>query len=184
MKPEDSLDEAPVDESRGFYRRWSERKQEARHPVVQEETPTEEQTQPGDEDMPPIESLDEHSDYRGFLSPKVSEPLRQLALRKLFHGAAFNVCDGLDDYAEDFTKFEALGDVMTADLRHRLELEAKRKSTEEPEGEEGQAEEIAEQSDLSETVSADSASAAEPGPGEGKDLAHGEGAEAEQENRS
>lgn len=81
---------------------------------------------PTDADMPPIESLTPDSDYRGFLSAQVSESLRRAALRKLFHSAAFNVIDELDDYAEDFTRFQALGDIITADMRHRIEREARR----------------------------------------------------------
>lgn len=84
--------------------------------------------EPTDADMPPLESLDRDSDYTGFLSPRVSESLRRAALRKLFHGSAFNVIDELDDYAEDFTSFEALGDIITADMRHQLEVEAKKKA--------------------------------------------------------
>ena len=80
-----------------------------------------------DEDMPPLETLTEESDYTGFLSPKVSDELRKLALRKLFHGSQFNICDGLDDYDEDFTKFAKLGDVITAEMRQRAELEALKK---------------------------------------------------------
>ncbi|WP_025770872.1 DUF3306 domain-containing protein [Thioalkalivibrio sp. HK1] len=79
-----------------------------------------------DADMPPIETLDEHSDYSGFLSPGVSEELRRRALRKLFLSAAFNVRDGLDDYDDDFTSFEALGDMVTADMKHQMEVEAER----------------------------------------------------------
>ncbi|MES9942518.1 MAG: DUF3306 domain-containing protein [Candidatus Thiodiazotropha sp. 6PLUC2] len=129
-RDEKSLDEEKSNQGDGFYSRWSERKLASQQPLVAE-APTVEEPQPSDEDMPPLESLNEESDYSGFLSPKVSEQLRQLALRKLFHGAAFNVCDGLDDYAEDFTQFEALGDVITADLRHQMELEAERKREEE-----------------------------------------------------
>ena len=81
-----------------------------------------------DADMPPLESLSADSDFTGFLSPKVSESLRRAALRKLFHGEGFNVIDELDDYAEDFTTFEALGDIITADMRHRIELEAKKRA--------------------------------------------------------
>ncbi len=132
MKPEDSP-ETTVQSDEGFYRRWSEKKQAAQQPVVELEEPVDEEQQPSDADMPPLESLNEDSDYSGFLSPKVSEQLRQLALDKLFHSAAFNVCDGLDDYAEDFTSFEKLGNVMTADLRHRLEQEALKKQAEEDE---------------------------------------------------
>lgn len=80
-----------------------------------------------DEDMPELDSLDENSDYSGFLSPGVSEQLRKLALRKLFLGQCFNRCDGLDDYDEEFTSFEKLGDIVTADIRHQLEEQAKQK---------------------------------------------------------
>ena len=113
-----------------FLRRWSERKvrtRESAEPVPQAEPisppPAQELT---DADMPPLDSLDEHSDYRCFFSPKVSEALRRQALRKLFHSPRFNVTDGLDVYQEDYTCFAGLGDIITQDLRHQLEVEAKR----------------------------------------------------------
>ena len=80
-----------------------------------------------DEDMPPIDSLTPDSDYKGFLSPGVSEDLRRLALRKLFHGPEFNVMDGLDDYDGDYTSFAKLGDIITSEMRYRMEIEARRK---------------------------------------------------------
>ncbi len=122
------LDERQSKPDEPFLRRWSDRKLASRQPPAGQAETAAQPEPPCDEDMPPLESLNESSDYSGFLSPKVSEPLRKLALRKLFHGNDFNLCDGLDDYAEDFTKFEALGDVITADLRHRLELEAQREA--------------------------------------------------------
>ncbi|MEW8506829.1 MAG: DUF3306 domain-containing protein [Candidatus Thiodiazotropha sp.] len=125
MKSEDSP-EITAEQSGSFYNRWSERKQAARQLPQERDGEVAEELPPGDEDMPALESLDDSSDYSGFLSPRVSDELRQLALRKLFHSAAFNVCDGLDDYADDFTSFEKLGDIMTADLRHRLEQEARK----------------------------------------------------------
>lgn len=79
-----------------------------------------------DEDMPPLESLDENSDYSGFLSSGVTEGLRRRALRKLFSSAVFNVPDGLDDYDDDFTSFAALGDIVTSDMKHQAEMEAER----------------------------------------------------------
>jgi hypothetical protein len=84
--------------------------------------------EPTDADMPPIESLTIDSDYSGFMSAKVSESLRRAALRKLFHSAELNVVDALDDYAEDFTTFTGLGEIITADMRHQLEVEAKRQA--------------------------------------------------------
>ena len=81
-----------------------------------------------DADMPPLETLEFGSDFSGFLSPDVSDPVRRAALRKLFHSSELNVIDGLDDYAEDFTSFAALGDLVTAEMRHRIEVEARKQA--------------------------------------------------------
>lgn len=74
--------------------------------------------------MPPVESLNADSNYAAFLSPNVSEELRRIALRKLFHLPHLNITDGLDDYAEDYHGFTALGDIITADMRHQMERRA------------------------------------------------------------
>lgn len=124
-----------------FLQRFHRRKTEAREqerakdaegaiaatagPRVDEQPPPQPLT---DADMPPLESLTIDSDFSAFLSEKVSESLRRAALRKLFHSSEFNVVDGLDEYAEDFTTFEALGDIITADMRHQLEIEARKKA--------------------------------------------------------
>jgi hypothetical protein len=125
-----SLDDLQSHDSESFLRRWSDRKLASQQPLteVAEAENRAAQEQLCDEDMPPLELLTDTSDYSGFLSPRVSETLRKMALRKLFHGSDFNLCDGLDDYAEDFTAFEALGDVITADLRHQMEVEEQRKA--------------------------------------------------------
>jgi len=116
--------------------RWSRRKLTAEqdidsHEFNNEQTlnsePEPEKPALTDDDMPPIESLDENSDYSGFLSPEVSEGLRKLALRKLFHMPTFNIRDGLDDYDSDYTEFAKLGSLVTADMKHIAEVEAKRK---------------------------------------------------------
>lgn len=130
MKEYEALDPGNAGEE-PFLSRWSRRKHAAHTSAMEAEVqqaPAEESPSPSltDADMPPLESLDENSDYSGFLSPEVTEELRQMALQKLFRSACFNVCDGLDDYAEDYTTFEKLGDVMTADLRFRLQQEASR----------------------------------------------------------
>lgn len=115
--------------------RWSRRKamvNSAREPVLPAGTEDSEARQPAeadaaaektDADMPPIESLHQDSDYAAFLSPKVSEKLRRLALRKLFHLPQFNFRDGLDDYTEDYRNFKPLGDIITANMRYRMERE-------------------------------------------------------------
>ncbi len=80
-----------------------------------------------DEDMPPIDSLDENSDFAQFMSTNVSEPLRKLALRKLFHGKTYHIRDGLDEYDGDYTHFEKLDpSTITADMRHMIEVEAEK----------------------------------------------------------
>jgi hypothetical protein len=134
----DKLKGCDIDESEGLVSRWSRRKTEQRavadENTVSSEMPTDElrkvdqasehsSKQPTDADMPPLDSLGEESDYSGFMSPKVSEELRTLALRKLFHLPQFNVTDGLNDYDEDYTSFAKLGNVITHEMRRLRELE-------------------------------------------------------------
>jgi hypothetical protein len=76
--------------------------------------------------MPPLESLNETSDYSPFFSPQVSPELRRQALQRLFHSPGFKTSDGLSDYSEDYTGFEPLGDLITQELRHRQAVEAAR----------------------------------------------------------
>jgi len=81
---------------------------------------------PGDEDMPPLESIDQGGSVTPFMSPRVSEGLRRAALRRLFSQPKYNVVDMLDDYAEDYSNPVALGDIVTSDMRYRAEQAAKR----------------------------------------------------------
>ena len=80
-----------------------------------------------DADMEPIECLTDDSDFSRFMSPGVSDELRNLALSKMFQTPFFNIRDGLDEYDEDYTSFEKLGDIITSDMRHQMEMEAERK---------------------------------------------------------
>ncbi|MDH3916156.1 MAG: DUF3306 domain-containing protein [Chromatiales bacterium] len=132
-----SQDTPAVTEDEDFLSRWSRRKidagQEDDDPVLPQDAgaaePVEADEEPvvlTDEDMPPLEALDDDADYSAFLSSGVSEQLRKQALRKLFHAAKFNICDGLDDYADDYTKFEPLGDVITADMKFEMEQAMKK----------------------------------------------------------
>lgn len=77
-------------------------------------------------ELPPIESLGEDSDYRAFLAANVPADVQRKALRKLFQSPKFNVRDGLDDYDLDFSSPEPLGDIVTAEMRHRLRQELER----------------------------------------------------------
>ncbi len=131
-------------EEEGFFRRWSSRKRGARRGEAVEPVPAPPSPEAGhdqvdesaesaeaervltDDDMPPIESLNEDSDYSPFMSPGVSDSLRRLALRKMFLSSKYNFTDGLDDYADDFTKFAPLGNIITADMRHQMEMQAQR----------------------------------------------------------
>jgi len=122
--------------------RWSERKRLAQReptavaaePAVAEEppdTPLDSATTEVDEvvlsdaDMPAIDTIDSDSDISCFFNKGVSEPLRQLALRQLFRSPVFNITDGLNDYDEDYTSFEPLGDIVTSDMRFHAERKAR-----------------------------------------------------------
>lgn len=135
------MDEGPL-------QRWAKRKQQVREAQleqVSEElpeagdsignlTPADTEpvvTEPADQqltdaDMPALDSINDQSDVSGFFSPKVSAELRRLALRRLFSQPSYNIRDGLNDYDEDFTYFEPLGDIVTSDMRHQIELAEQR----------------------------------------------------------
>lgn len=127
-------DDSETEES--FLARWSRRKRASGSDtpaVAQDATePAAETPQPAaepeaqepefiDDELPPVESLGPDSDYSAYLSNRVSEGLRRAALRKLFGQPAFNLRDGLDDYDDDYRSFAALGDIVTADMRHHKE---------------------------------------------------------------
>jgi hypothetical protein len=120
-----------------FLARWSDRKAAARRgqalpePAPEEASPQAPASQgaeerPAPSELPPLESLDENSDYSPFFSEGVSETIKRAALRKLFHTASFNVTDGLDDYDEDFRTFKSLGDVVTHEMKRMAKIEAER----------------------------------------------------------
>jgi hypothetical protein len=119
-----------------FAERWSRRKQAADEEEADQtaqaslpeagEAPVPPLT---DEDMPPLESLDERSDYAAFLSPGVSEQLRAQALRKLFKLPGMHLPDGLDDYDDDFTRFAELGKTITHEMQRMLDRELRAAET-------------------------------------------------------
>jgi len=129
-------------EKEGFASRWSRRKQEVAQDadtavaveeeiIIDEETLAEQRLEKlnalTDEDMPDIETLNEDSDFSGFMSTGVSEALRKMALQKLFHGKSYNIRDGLDEYDGDYTSFEKLDpSVITCDMKHLIEVEAEK----------------------------------------------------------
>ena len=124
-----------IDSKESALSRWSRRKTKLQEPAAAGEIteadnqnsiaiPEPEQTPPlTDADMPDIETLTEESDFSGFMSSGVSDDLRNLALRKLFKSAVFNIRDGLDEYDEDYTEFEKLGDIVTSDMKHQIEMQ-------------------------------------------------------------
>lgn len=112
-----------------------------------------------DEDLPDLSELGEDSDYSMFMAKGVSRDKRQAALRQLFRSPKFNVTDGLDDYCEDFTKFEPLGDIVTADMRHHAERLA-RKALEALEGDTAEP-------GMAEAANDPAGGATDPGPDDG-----------------
>lgn len=127
------------DTEEGFLHRWSRRKsgrdEELESSATEVPSPEDasgddpdrhDQPAKTDADMPPLDTIGPGSDISDFFSSGVSETLRNQALRRLFRLPAYNVTDGLDDYAENYNTFEVLGDVMTADRRYREEFEKAR----------------------------------------------------------
>jgi hypothetical protein len=81
-----------------------------------------------DADMPAIDTLNSESDFSMFMSSGVTDKLRNLALKQLFKAPHFNIRDGLDEYDEDYTFFEKLGDIVTCDMKHQIEVEELKKA--------------------------------------------------------
>ncbi|MDZ7787800.1 MAG: DUF3306 domain-containing protein [Halofilum sp. (in: g-proteobacteria)] len=132
-----------------FLARWSRRKHEAEHGPPAEEAEPEadsaeasidtdvhapaaetadedtttavEDTESADADLPHPDTLDRNSDFSVYLKRRVSSAFRRAAMRRLFSSPEFNVRDGLDDYDEDYTQFQSLGDTVTAHMRHHEE---------------------------------------------------------------
>lgn len=139
---------AEAAEALPFLTRWSRRKlgQDAPdvHPQAHEATPAMADEAPAviepaeridprtgkrmseltDEDMPDIESLDENSDLAAFMASKVSNALCMKALTKVFHTAKFNQVCLCAEYADDYTNFTPLGDIVPHDLKQAIVREA------------------------------------------------------------
>jgi len=130
-------DDADSRTEEGLLRRWSRRKSDSEHGQTQQPdvaSARDGAAVPGEQvdaldpaaaakPLPSLDSLDEASDYAAFLAAEVPEELHRLALRRLFRSPKFNVADGLDDYAEDFSTFAPLGNLITQELRRALERE-------------------------------------------------------------
>lgn len=125
---------APADDE-SFLRRWSRRKHEAQQaqaPEPVELSAAEPEPPPApakvltDADMPPLESLDENSDYSPFMSPGVSEELRRKALRRLFLSPAINQRCPLDSEWFDGDGSVPLGDTITHEMREEMERAARK----------------------------------------------------------
>ena len=74
-----------------------------------------------DEDMPELATLTSQSDVSMFFNKGVSNALRSAALKTLFQLPKYNIRDGLNDYDEDYTYFEPLGDTVTCDMKFHKE---------------------------------------------------------------
>ena len=141
--------------------RWSKQKAQAREetskpeaeePVAEsevsesdEEEENQQTEEPDEIELPDLDSLGDDSDYSMFMSSEVDENLKKLALRKLFKAPFFNVMDGLNDYDDDFTTFEALGDIVTSDMKFHQE---RKKAEQEEREREAAAKEIEEQEEI------------------------------------
>lgn len=74
-----------------------------------------------DDDMPEVSTLTSQSDISMFFNRGVSKTARNAALKYLFQLPQYNIRDGLNDYDEDYTYFEPLGDTVTCDMKFHKE---------------------------------------------------------------
>ena len=103
----------------GFLSRWSARKLDPQthadaEPVTDgAASPQPEQAQPAPlpaEDVPIWQRDD------------VDAGIKKQALKALFRSPEFNDRDGLNEYDDDFTQFQKLGDIVTHEMKRMLKL--------------------------------------------------------------
>ncbi len=73
-------------------------------------------------ELPPIDSLTPHSDFRAFMRPGVDASTRNAALAQLFRDPRYNEMDGLDVYIDDYTQSEPIPSPMLAKLQQLHEI--------------------------------------------------------------
>ena len=98
-----------AEEKEAFLSRWSRRKLEQ---PVEKKTELEAPAPV----LPPVEDLTPESDFSGFMSPKVTDELRRLALKKLFSDPHFNIPDPYEPFSGDWTVSEPITPQLLATL--------------------------------------------------------------------
>lgn len=79
-----------------------------------------------DDDMPDVETLDAGADVSMFFGGKVSVALRNRALAKVFANPKYNVWCVCAEYADDYTNFAPLGDIVPHELKEAIAREGKK----------------------------------------------------------
>lgn len=124
---------------------------------VEPEDTAEEAEEPYPDDLPPIESLTKDSDFTAFMSERVTDKIRNAALRKLWvSNPALANLDGLLDYGEDLTgSFKIMDNMQTTYVvgRGMVDYEAEAKLAEQRALEKEAAESAADEEPLVETAS-------------------------------
>ena len=130
-------DPAALDARPLSFKRWSQRKLEARRaelPDKDEPAAPPSATAPTPPSanvnanananspvtLPPIESLTPESDFTAFFSVKtpVDDALKRAALKTLLRDPRFNVMDGLDTYIDDYTREDPIPESVLRRMAH------------------------------------------------------------------
>jgi len=69
-------------------------------------------------ELPDPATLTYDSDFTVYMTGKVDESVKRLALRRLLRDPRFNVMDGLDVYIDDYTQSDPIPPSMLAELVH------------------------------------------------------------------
>lgn len=96
--------------------RWSRLKRASAAREVAKPAPAAPEAPPPE--LPPLDQLGYESDFSAFMDKRVDDGMRRQALKKLFGDPRFNLTDGLDVYAEDYTLLEDLPQAVVATLEH------------------------------------------------------------------
>ncbi len=125
LRQGEELPDAPVPADRGAASAEATQSQEAEQVRIDPRTgkPYDELT---DDDMPDPDSLSADSDVSMFMAKNISPALRMKALTRIFRTAKFNKVCLCAEYAEDYTSFTPLGDIVPHDLKAAIVREAEK----------------------------------------------------------
>jgi recombination DNA repair RAD52 pathway protein len=114
------------DNQAGLFSRWSRRKLNKKEPQPEELEQQASQQLDNQQIQPPeeVQHKDDlqHKPLEASQQAEIDLQEKQKEIAALFRQPEFNEVDHMNEYDEDFTQFEPLGDIVTTEMKRMLKL--------------------------------------------------------------